>query len=261
MINNLSEELDVLRPSMIETGLETISYNINRKNADLKFFEFGKTYHIKEVGSYSEYEHLALYLTGQQNEGSWKTKKDRVDFFRVKGIVTSLLQLSGSNEIWFENAENNSFDLLLNVFSDGKVIGTIGQLSNKKLTSFDIKQPVLYIDLNWVQLIAQVAGKKITYAEVAKFPFVQRDLALVVDKKITYKTLESSIKKLQLSKLKKMELFDIFESEKLGTDKKSVAISLTFLDDEKTLTDQETDSMMGSIVQTFEKELGAEIRR
>jgi phenylalanyl-tRNA synthetase beta chain len=260
MINNLSADLDVMRPSMIETGLETISYNINRRHSNLQFFEFGKTYHSYQVGTYIEDEHLALYLTGSI-DGSWKSKGAEADFYRAKGVASSILQLCGAGSLIFDAVENNCFSLVTHAVSDGKTMGLIGEISKDKLLTFDIKQPVYYIELNWLQLNELVSNKKITYAEVPKFPAVQRDLALVVDKKLTYNTLEKSVQQIKLPKLQKMQLFDVFESEKLGADKKSVAISLTFIDEEKTLTDKETDAMVNKIIHTFEKELSAEIRK
>jgi phenylalanyl-tRNA synthetase beta chain len=260
MINNLSADLDVLRPSMIETGLETISYNINRKHSSLQFFEFGKTYLSQQVGAYTENELLALYFTGRSN-ASWKSKEVEQDFYRAKGVATSIVQLCGAKKISFEVAENASFTLATQLHADGKVVGLVGEVSKSKLLTFDIKQPVFYIELDWLQLNELVSKKTITYAEVSKFPSVQRDLALVVDKKLTYNAIEESVQHLKLEKLQKMQLFDIFESEKLGADKKSMAISLTFLDEEKTLTDKETDAMVNKIIHTFEKELSAEIRK
>jgi phenylalanyl-tRNA synthetase beta chain len=260
MINNLSADLDVMRPSMIEPGLETISYNINRKNSSLQFFEFGKTYHSHQVGSYTEDEHLALYLTGNL-DGSWKSKGAEADFYRAKGVASSIMQLCGAGNVSFEAVENNSFSLVTYAFADDGAVGLVGEISKQKLQAFDIKQPVYYIELNWLQLNELISKQKITYTEVPRFPAVQRDLALVVDKKLTYNTLEKSVQQLKLAKLQNMQLFDIFESEKLGADKKSVAISLTFIDEEKTLTDKETDAMVNKIIHTFEKELSAEIRK
>jgi phenylalanyl-tRNA synthetase beta chain len=147
------------------------------------------------------------------------------------------------------------------MFTQDQLVGTIAEVAKDKLQSFDIKQPVFFIDLDWLQLIQLVSEKKITYKEVSKFPAVQRDLAVVVDKRTTYESLQNSVNLLKLQKLQNMQLFDIFESEKLGTDKKSMAISLTFLDEEKTLTDKETDTMVNRIIQAFEKELSAEIRK
>lgn len=261
MINNLSADLDVLRPSMIETGLETLAYNINRKNTNLQFFEFGKTYTSQKVGHYKEDEHLAIYLTGNTTETTWKNKKKESDFYFAKGITTALLQLCGAEQVTFSTLEHESFSVATDVLNKGKVVGQIGEISSKKLQAFDIKQPVFFIDLNWLELSTIASQKSITYTEVSKFPSVQRDLAFVVDKGLSYDSLQQSINRLKLSKLQNVQLFDVFESEKLGSTKKSIAINLTFQDDEKTLTDKETDAMMNSIIKTLESDLAAEIRK
>jgi len=258
MINNLSAELDVLRPSMLETGLETIAYNINRKNHNLLFFEFGKTYFTSQAGDYKEEEHLALYLTGCNHEDTWREKKKETDFYTAKGIVQSLAIVCGLNDLYLQhNTTTGSFDII----SKGKTIGILKEVNKQQLASFDIKQPVLFIDINYETLLQLAELQTITYKEVAKFPTVQRDLALVLDKATTYNSIESSIKKTKLSKLQDVRLFDIFESDKLGVNKKSVAVSFTFLDEEKTLTDKEIDGMINKLVQNFEKELQAEIRK
>ena len=131
MINNLSAELDVMRLSMIETGLETISYNLNRKNSDLRFFDFGKTYFSQGVGSYLKQEHLALYLTGYSNEGSWRSKKEEVDFFNMKGLVSSILQLCGVKNVIFKLEKHNSFELALRIFNDDQLLGIAGKLCGR----------------------------------------------------------------------------------------------------------------------------------
>jgi phenylalanyl-tRNA synthetase beta chain len=142
-----------------------------------------------------------------------------------------------------------------------KRLVTIAELSANKLKAFDIRQPVFFADIDWLFLLQLAAGKTITYKEVSKFPPVQRDLALVVNKNITFNTVENTIQKLRLNKLQEVQLFDIFESEKLGADKKSMAISFTFMDEEKTLTDKEIDNMINRIVESFENELSADIRK
>ncbi len=256
MLNSLTVELDVMRPSLVETGLETIAFNNNRKNNNLQLFEFGKTYHQKEVGKYKEYEHLALYFTGNTNEDEWKEKAKPNDFYRAKNIAASLIALCGLNDIHFANNEN-----IIEVFNGKQKLGYINQINKKQLTNFDIKQAVVYVDIDFAALLSAVEKNKITYKEVAKFPAVQRDLALIVDSKIQYHQIEEIIKKLKLSKLQGTRLFDVFESDKLGVGKKSLAINFTFIDEEKTLTDKEIEGMMGKLISSFEKEIGAEIRK
>ncbi len=261
MINSLSADLDVMRPSMIESGLETISYNINRRNKDLRLFEFGKTYHTSGIGEYSEVEHMTLYMTGNSQKQSWKTKEAISDFYTAKGIATALVQLCGFKPPVYTKSDETHFAIALKGNVRNTELVTIGEVSQAQLKMFDIKQPVHVVDLNWKELLTLSANLSITYKEVAKFPTVQRDLALIVDSSTTYDMVENVVKKLKLNTLHDMQLFDIFESEKLGSGKKSMAVSFVFSDEEKTQTDKETDSMMNKLIQGFEKELLAEIRK
>jgi len=256
MLNSLTVELDVMRPSLLETGLETIAFNNNRKNVNLQLFELGKTYHQKEASKYKEYEHLALYFTGNTNEDEWKEKAKPNDFYRAKSITTSLIALSGLNDISFNNNDNT-----IEVYNGKQKLGYIKQVGKNTLAQFDIKQAVVFVDIDFASLLNAVEKNKITYKEVAKFPTMQRDLALILDKNIQYYQVEDVVKKQKLNKLQSTRLFDVFESEKLGAGKKSLAINFTFIDDEKTLTDKEIEGMMNKLVTGFEKEIGAEIRK
>jgi len=259
MINNLSAELDVLRPSMLETGLEIISYNINRRNTNLSFFEFGKTYSTPAVGNYREEEHLSLYITGADHDESWREKGKVQDFYRAKGLITSLLKLTGLKEIRFENDQSGVAGA--DFYHGNKKIGKLYEVNKQKLDSFDIRQSVLYIDISYPELLVEIENQKIVYKEVPKFQSVQRDLALIVNRSTTFESLENVVKKAKLNRLKGVRLFDVFESDKLGKDKKSMALNFTFLDEEKTLTDKETDTMMLKLMELFQKETGAEIRK
>lgn len=258
MMNNLSAELDVLRPSMLQTGLETISYNINRKNNFLQLFEFGKTYHTQGVGQYNESEHLCLYLTGKTGEDSWRLKARTIDLYTAKGFANAILNSCGIS-LPFELSEGNGLTLTATVKKD--ILVSISDIDKKQLSSFDIKQPVYFVDINWPLLVSLVAAKKISYKEVSKYPSVQRDIAMVVDKKITYAAIEETVKKAKVNRLKDMRLFDVFVSEKIGANNQSLAVSFTFADEEKTLTDKEIDGMMGKLTTLFEKELGATLRK
>ena len=259
MINNLSADLDVLRPSMLETGLEIIAYNINRKNNNLQFFEFGKTYSSKAVGEYKEDEHLALYLTGSDHEESWREKSKQQDFYKAKGIIGSIFNLNAADEIHFAKEESN--DLSIAFYHGKKLLARLVEVGKKQLAGFDVKQPVYFIDIYFADLLKLAEKQKIVYKEVPKFPAVQRDLALIVSRSTTYEAVENAVKKTKLSKLQSVRLFDVFESDKIGADKKSMAVNFTFLDEDKTLTDKETDSMVNKLIDIFEKELGAEIRK
>ena len=259
MLNNLSEDLNVLRPSMLETGLEAIAYNLNRRNSDLLFFEIGKTYATPQVGVYEEAEHLCIYTTGSTHEDVWQEKGKAQSFYRLKGITQAICQLNGLQPISFEESTEQGWDLQLLV--GNKFIGKLAEVGQQKRQVFDIKQPVFILDIDFAALLNAVANNKIRYKEVNKFPVMQRDLAMVVARSTSFASISDTVKNAKLSKLKDLRLFDIFESDKLGADKKSVAISFTFADEEKTLTDKEVDTMITKLVQGFEKELSAEIRK
>jgi phenylalanyl-tRNA synthetase beta chain len=259
MMNNLSVELDVLRPSMLETGLEAISYNINRRNTSLQLFEYGKTYSTEAIGMYAEEEHLCLYTTGPDHEDAWQAKGRPQDLYRIKGLATAVFTLCGLDTILFLKSDQSG--LVLDIFHGNKRLGTLMEVSQKKLRDFTIKQPVYMLDIEFAELLAAVEKNRISYKEVNKFPVMQRDLALVVSRCTTFELIEKAVKKADLAKLRDMRLFDVFESDKLGVDKKSMAISFTFSDDEKTLTDKEVDGMVAKLVQGFENELAAEIRK
>lgn len=260
MINNLSAELNVMRPSMMETGLESVAYNINRKNSNLLFFEFGKTYSTTGVGVYDEQPHLALYVTGNISNPTWNNKALSADLFYLKGIVQQLLQLTNLTGTVFEKIEDDNISPALTLVNNKKTLGNIGIVQKRKLERFDIKQPVFYADILWQPMVKQAKKTKIEYTEIPKFPPVERDLAIVVDKAMTYDKIETAVNKGKAGKLIGMHLFDIFESEKLGANKKSMAINFTFQDDEKTMTDKEIDNNIGKIRQMLVTELGAEIR-
>jgi phenylalanyl-tRNA synthetase beta chain len=260
MLNNLSSELDVLRPAMLPTALEVMAFNINRKAADLRLFEWGKTYSTTGVGKYDEADHCCLYLTGNSAEGGWKGKATAADIYYLKGIAEALLAATGFTVQWTNSADAH-FDAVITGSVNGKPLVKLGQVARKLATAFDIKAPVYFADIDWNALLDVAAKVKPGYRELPRFPAVQRDLALVVPQSLPYESITGQLGKLRLSKLQDVRLFDVFESEKLGAGKKSMAINLTFLDEEKTLTDKEIDGWMQKIMTTFEKELGAEVRK
>jgi phenylalanyl-tRNA synthetase beta chain len=268
MINSLSAELNILRNSLFETALECVAYNLNHKNLSLKFFEFGKAYNTSESGKialasdkYSEAEKLCIVITGNKNETGWKGKTVTADFYYLKGVVTSILNLLGIKPDSIEAMQVPKLDSHIVFKLNGQVIAGAGEAGRSSLAKFDIKQPVLFAGLNWTLLSELSSKQKTTLKEIPKYPAVQRDVAMIVPKKLQYKEVEKAVQKTNLDKLQTIKLFDIFESEKLGAEKKSMAINFTFLDEEKTLTDKEVDGWMDRIMTTFEKELQAEIRR
>lgn len=261
MLNSLSAELNIMRPSMLETGLESVVYNLNRKNNDLKFFDFGKTYKTFAPSKFLETEHLCLYITGSIQENNWHTKSTKADFYFLKGIVTSLLKIVGLQVDDFENFTHKKLQPAAEIRVNGSVVLQLGEVHRVVLNRFDIKQPVFFADIDWSTLMTQTKYSKIQVKEIPKFPAVHRDLAIVVSSGTKYEDAKRLVQKLKLNQLEDVRLFDVFESEKLGTNKKSMAFSFTFLDREKTLTDKEIDGMMNKIMSTLEKELQAEIRK
>ncbi len=262
IVNSLSEGLNVMRPTMIPTGLESIAYNLNRKNNDLFLFEFGKTYSTstKETAKYNEEENLAIYFTGSTKMSTWKAKEEKTDIYFVKGVCNALFTLTGLNNFHFSQKSIDDLSESFIAAYDGIVIAEGGNILVNLLEKFSIKQPVFYIRIHWRRLIDLAKSRDITFTEIPKLPHVNRDLSIIVDKKVAYELVKSSIHSLQLPKLTGIKLFDVFESEKLGRGKKSFAITFTFLDKEKTLTDAEVDSMMKRIINILEKENNAEIR-
>ena len=261
MINSLSADLNVMRPQMMETGLESIAYNLNRKNNDLQFFEFGKTYNTSGIGRYQEQQHISIYITGKKNADGWKNKGEKADFYFAKAILQKITTLLGLNITEYLVELNDKLDNYVNAKINQEIVAGFGSVNKKTLEIFDIKQPVFYVDIFWDKLIAINKSVKISYAEIPKFPSAQRDLSIVVNKSMKYEEVEKATYSANIKKLTAVTLFDVFESEKLGTDKKSMAVSFTFLDEEKTMTDKEIDGMMQKIISSYEKELNAEIRK
>lgn len=261
MLNSLTVELDVMRPSMLETGLERIAYNINRKNEDLLFFEFGKTYRQKAVGEYEEKNHLALYLTGNKLPENWMHKPEAVDFFFLKGYVLNIMVQLGMQKFSWSESQHADLQQAYELKVKNRAVATIGSVHRAKLKAFDIKPTVWYADINWDEVLQLVQKSEKFYEEIPKFPAVRRDLALVLDKSVKFSDVEAATKAVKSNLLQQINLFDVFESEKLGNNKKSYAVSFTFLDPQKTLTDKEIDAVMDKLVQTYESKLQAIIRK
>jgi len=263
MINNLSAELNILRPSMLETGLESIAFNLNRKSGMLRFFEFGKSYSTSGVGKYTETNHLCLYLTGPLSEDTWKGKGKPVDFYYVKGLCSRIFQLLGLELPDWKALDHPKMTSGLAIVTNDpdRLLLEAGSVSPTLLKQFDCKQELFFVDIRWDHILELASGKSIEFRELPRQLPVYRDLAMIVDKSLPYEKLEKAVWGVRLDKLQEVKLFDIFESEKLGADKKSLAISFTFLDEEKTLTDKEIEIMVSRIITVLEKEVQAEIRK
>jgi len=261
MKNSLSAELNILRNSLFETALQVVAHNLNHKNHNLRLFEFGKSYCTTGPSRYQEEEKLCIVISGNKNEDSWKQKSTEVDVYTLKGVVSSVIQSLGISGFNIENGTTPKLDHYLIYKTNNQTIAIAGCTTKKIADKFGLKQAVYFAELNWdiLSKLALQQNRKVN--ELPKYPSVQRDLALVVNRDLKWELVLQSIKKENLSKLKDVRLFDIFESEKLGNHKKSLAVNFTFLDEDKTLTDKEIDGWMQKLMISLEKEVNAEIRK
>jgi phenylalanyl-tRNA synthetase beta chain len=261
MLNSLSTELNILRPSLLETSLEVIARNLNHKNNDLKLFEFGKGYFTSGPGRYHELEQVCMVISGNVHDQAWKGRAISSDFYYIKGIVASVLQLLGTKPDSIETLAVPKLQDHIIYRSNGELVAGCGEVNQKVLAGFGIKQPVYFAAINWDAVMKLAMKQTLAIKELPRFPSVLRDISMVVPKQLAFAGVENSVNKLKLAKLQEIKLFDIFESEKLGPGKKSVAVSFTFLDEEKTLTDKEIDGWMEKIMGALETDLKAEIRK
>ena len=269
MMNPLSSDLNVLRQTLLFSGLETIAYNQNRKNADLKLYEFGKTYiAIKgETTKYVESKHLSVFITGRKQEESWNEKNDLVNLYTLKGFVNAILERLGIVDVKLNELQNDIYSQAGNFNWNKKSIVEFGAVSKSVLKSMDIKQEVFYADFNWDLIIEAVKKTNVMYTEVPKFPEVRRDLALLIDKAIQFEQLEQLAYQSvgihpfgKKNMLKNVNLFDVYEGDKLPEGKKSYALSFTLQDETATLTDKQIEKIMEKLMKTYQEKVGAEIR-
>lgn len=261
MINNLSAELDILRPALLETGLESVVHNLNRKNSNLQFFEFGKVYGTTEAGQYREDKQLALYVTGNIRSANWQAKEQKADFYYIKGVCQAIGEWLGTGITQYAETAHSSLEVAASAMVGNEVVATLGQVNAAVLSRFGIKQPVMVAFFNWDKVLQLSKKVRLAYKEVSKYPAVQRDVAIVVDKALSYAQIEKATAAAKISRLQSMNLFDVFEGDKLGAGKKSMAINFTFLDEEKTMTDKDIDGMVNKLITVYEKELGAVVRK
>ncbi|AZJ35955.1 phenylalanine--tRNA ligase subunit beta [Tenacibaculum singaporense] len=259
MLNPLSNDLKVMRQSLLFSGLESVAYNINRKNNSLKFYEFGKTYHKYESG-YQEDKHLTLFVTGNRTQDSWKVATQISDFFYVKGIVTALLSRLGIDKLKTTPTKSDVFSEGITLSLGKTKLVELGVVKRAILKEFSIKQEVLFADFNWQNILDLVGKKKIKVADLPKFPSVKRDLALLLDNKVEFKEIYNLAFQSERKLLKEVDLFDVYEGDKLPEGKKSYAVSFVLQDENKTLADKQIDKIMQKLQQTFEKNLDAVLR-
>ena len=258
MLNPLSSDLSVMRQSLLFSGLEAVSYNINRKNGDIKLFEFGKSYK-KILSGYSEKKHLALFATGNSYQESWALPQTNGSFFFFKAYVVSILERLGFNKLVHTSVNQDVFAEGVALAYGKDTLVELGTVKKSILKHFDIKQEVLYAEFNW-DLVIKLISNKIKFQDIPKYPEVRRDLALLLDESISYEQLLKIAQQTEKSLLKDVNLFDVYEGTNLPEGKKSYALSFILQDTTKTLTDTQIDKIMSKLKQNYETELGASLR-
>ena len=259
MLNKLSEEQGILRQTLLFTGLEVCAYNINRKQKDLKLFEFGKVY-SKQDGKYHEEERLALYVTGNVETENWQHKTQATTYHDLAQQVTHVLQKSGVVQVKQEVIQDQLFEYALQLSANRKIIGVLGKVKPSLAKDLGIRQEIFYAELN-TALLFKAANPKLVIQEVPKFPEVRRDLSLVLDKNVSFETIREMVLNTEKRLIRDIIAFDVYEGENIPAGKKAYALGFTLLDETKTLTDEEIDKTMNRLMAAFEQTLGAVIRK
>lgn len=265
ILNKLSEEQGILRQSMLFTGLEVCAYNINRKQKDLKLFEFGKIYWKNDPAengkpAYTEDERLALYVTGNFETENWQNKSRGVSYFDVAQQVVQLLEKCALENIKQEKLADPLFDYGMRLLKGNKEVGKLGKVKTSLTKDLGIKQEIFYADLS-TALLFRSANPKFVVQEVPKFPEVRRDLSLVLDKQVTFDEIKALVLSTEKKLIKEIIAFDVYEGDKIPAGKKAYALGFTLLDEVKTLTDDEIDKVMTRLMGAFEGKMGAVIRK
>jgi len=260
ILNPLSNDLDVMRQSMVFSGLEAIAYNQNRRNGDLKLYEFGKVYETAE-DKYIETQRFAIFITGADKGEQWNQKAKPVSFYNLKAIVDGIIAKLNITDITVEDATCKKLAFGLQYKRNNKQLVKFGAVAKDALKKVDIDKEVFCADFNFDLILALVRKNKIVYEDVSKFPSVRRDLSMLVDKPVTFGQLKQIAQKTERKLLQDVNVFDVYEGDKLPAGKKSYALSFILQDSEKTLTDKAIDSIMQKMIYNLEKEAGAEIRK
>ncbi|MBQ1957641.1 MAG: phenylalanine--tRNA ligase subunit beta, partial [Alistipes sp.] len=271
LMNPLSNDLNVMRQTLLFGGLESIAHNANRKSADLRFFEYGNCYYYnkekkneeKVLACYSEDYHLGLWLTGKRVSGSWAHADEDATVYELKAYVENIFARLGINQrnLVVGNLTDGIYSTALSYHTrGGKLLATVGIVSKKLTKAFDIDNDVYYADINWKNLLHAIKSVKVSYMELSKFPAVKRDLALLLDKNVQFGDVERIAYECERKLLKAVELFDVYEGKNLEPGKKSYAVSFILQDEEKTLNDKQIDKIMAKLIASYEKQLGAKLR-
>ena len=271
LMNPLSNDLNVMRATLLFGGLESIQHNANRKNADLKFFEFGKCYHFnaekknpeKILAAYSEELHLGLWVTGKRVSNSWAHVDENSTVYELKAYVLNIFRRLGVNfgALVFGNLTDDIYSVAISVHTrGGKLLATFGVVSKKIQKAFDIDNEVYYADINWNELMKAIKNNTVSYKEISKFPAVKRDLALLIDKNIQFAEIEKIAYETDKKLLKAVELFDVYEGKNLEPGKKSYAVSFMLQDENATLNDKQIDKFMQKLITNLQNKLDAKLR-
>lgn len=272
LLNPLSNDLNVMRMSLLFGGLEVIEHNVNRRDSDLMLYEFGKIYNRdlsiestaeNPIAPYTETERLGLWLTGNIRSGNWARPEEKATFFDMKAIVANIFARLGINdkEIELKPVKSPFYSNAVEIATrSGKQLGTLGIVAKAMLKRCDVKQEVIYADLDWTALVKLAVKKNVTYAPLPKTHPVKRDLALLLDEAVTMAQVEKIVRDSEKKLLRGVELFDVYQGKNLEPGKKSYAISITLQDDEKTLQDKQIEAVMGKITANLQKQLGASLR-
>ena len=271
LMNPLSNDLNVMRQTLLFGGLESIQHNANRKNADLKFFEFGNCYFYnaekknpeKVLAAYAEEYHLGLWVTGKRVSNSWAHPDENSSVYELKAYVLNIFTRLGLNfgNVVFGNLTNDIYSTAISVHTrGGKLLATFGIISKKIQKAFDIDNEVYYAEINWKELMKAIKSAKVNFKELSKFPAVKRDLALLIDKNIQFAEIEKIAYETEKKLLKEVELFDVYEGKNLEPGKKSYAVSFLLQDESATLNDKQIDKIMSKLIANLENKLGAKLR-
>ena len=259
LINPLSSDLALMRQSMLPSLLENVAYNLNRKNSDLKLFEFGKVYQKANKG-YEENYRLAVLISGFKNKENWANPQVKSNFFTLKGVIFQFLNRIGISDIQEKAVSQPNFSDAIILEVNKKELGILGIVDKKILKKMDVPQDVFFAQLDWEYIVKLASEYKLKYKEISKFPAVRRDLALLIDKNVLYKDLYESTQNLKMDLLKSVQLFDVYEGDKIPAGKKSYAMSFILQNEEKTLSDVEIDGAINELIRNFQKNFQAELR-
>ena len=260
LINSLSKDLSVMRRSLLPSLLENIDYNVKRKNPNIKLFEFGKSY-FKENDNYVEVPTLSLIVSGDVQNENWSEKSKEVSFFYLKGIVQQILERFKADNLESNEAKADYYNYALDFLLNQKSLVHIAEISNSLLKKFDINQPVYYAEFNMNLFFENYEKNKgVKFKNLPKFPEVRRDLALLLNKETSYEEVKNTVLSCDETHIKSVNLFDVYEGDKLPKGKKSYAISIKLQDESKTMNDKQIDSIMNKIIKELSKKLNAELR-